>query len=623
MSYVPQSGVSGQYYNNQPTPTFYGTPLDFKFSVGGGSESRLLSDLIEGVNIKKTLYPGLQIVSVPDSFAQYDKGTRHRIINIASVPGVGDFVPEWHAVRDDNKRFTIGANVPANTAEANKDYLDDDIFLETSTNKFWRLSGNTWSEAHSISIGGGGTVTGVTASSSNTQGLTLTASGTTSIAISLAGTIQVNLANTNHVTGILPIGNGGTGASSLGAGLIYSTGSVLTSVGQGTNGYVFMATGTNTYSWTNPTWTSNTGTVTSIQAGIGLIASPSPITSSGTIALTGQALAIHNLNSNGIVVRTSSGVFTPRSIGAGTGISITNGDGVSGAPSIALSNSGVSANTYGVISSVNYPVITIDATGRITSASTTIIRSASDTVSGIVTTGTQPFAGDKTFSGAIALGSTLSVTGNVTVNTNKFTIVAATGATSIASSLAVAGSFAIAGTKFTVNTDGVVYVDSSITCNGNFIVNGTFARFSVDSATGDTTVAGSISVDKFARSGYSYDTIAAASVSVSLDDGNSFFYKLDAGTPATVTILLTETNTTLWNNHRGGSFIITIYNTSASTKTIVFGDERFKDIYDTANDTVELAQNESLTYSGMVLGTGTSDCDLYGIISDGIVNLKV
>ena len=62
-----------------------------------------------------------------------------------------------------------------------------------------------------------------------------------------------------------------------------------------------------------------------------------PIISSGTIGLTGQALALHNLATNGIISRTGSGTVAARTITAGTGISVTNGDGVSGNPTITNS----------------------------------------------------------------------------------------------------------------------------------------------------------------------------------------------------------------------------------------------------------------------------------------------
>jgi phage-related tail fiber protein len=57
-----------------------------------------------------------------------------------------------------------------------------------------------------------------------------------------------------------------------------------------------------------------------------------------SVGLTGQALALHNLATNGIFVRTGSGTVAARSVAAsGSGISVSNGDGVSGNPTVSLS----------------------------------------------------------------------------------------------------------------------------------------------------------------------------------------------------------------------------------------------------------------------------------------------
>ncbi len=74
------------------------------------------------------------------------------------------------------------------------------------------------------------------------------------------------------------------------------------------------------------------GTVTSIATGDGITGGT--ITSTGTLGLTGQALALHNLATNGIIVRTSAGNVTARTITGSTGISVTNGNGVSGNPTL-------------------------------------------------------------------------------------------------------------------------------------------------------------------------------------------------------------------------------------------------------------------------------------------------
>jgi len=57
-----------------------------------------------------------------------------------------------------------------------------------------------------------------------------------------------------------------------------------------------------------------------------------------TVGLTGQALALHSLGTNGIFVRTAADTIAARSVAtSGTGISVSNGDGVAGNPTLALS----------------------------------------------------------------------------------------------------------------------------------------------------------------------------------------------------------------------------------------------------------------------------------------------
>lgn len=94
----------------------------------------------------------------------------------------------------------------------------------------------------------------------------------------------------------------------------------------------------------------NTG-VTSIATNNGITGGT--ITTTGTVGLTGQALALHNLGSNGMITRTGAGTVAARTIAVtGTGINISNGNGVSGNPSLSL-NYGTNLN---VASNGQYPV---------------------------------------------------------------------------------------------------------------------------------------------------------------------------------------------------------------------------------------------------------------------------
>jgi hypothetical protein len=113
--------------------------------------------------------------------------------------------------------------------------------------------------------------------------------------------------------------------------------------------------------------TANTGTVTSIATNNGITGGT--ITTTGTIGLTGQALALHNLATNGIIVRTGSDTVAGRTITAGTGISVSNGDGVSGNPTITNSSPGATlSNDTTTNSNAYYPTLATSTSGSYTSA---------------------------------------------------------------------------------------------------------------------------------------------------------------------------------------------------------------------------------------------------------------
>ena len=74
-----------------------------------------------------------------------------------------------------------------------------------------------------------------------------------------------------------------------------------------------------------------TGNALDVGAGAGIAVA------ADSVALAGQALAVHNLATNGLVARTAANTIVARSVAtSGTGISVTNGDAVAGNPTLAL-----------------------------------------------------------------------------------------------------------------------------------------------------------------------------------------------------------------------------------------------------------------------------------------------
>lgn len=84
------------------------------------------------------------------------------------------------------------------------------------------------------------------------------------------------------------------------------------------------------------------------------------------IALTGQALAFHNLATNGIVARTASGAVSARTVtGTTNRTTVTNGDGVAGDPTIDVASTYVgqtSITTLGTIATGTWNATTIGVT---------------------------------------------------------------------------------------------------------------------------------------------------------------------------------------------------------------------------------------------------------------------
>jgi hypothetical protein len=256
------------------------------------------------------------------------------------------------------------------------------VFQTDNSPGFYYYTGTDWTKitAGNEAIYSGGTgidVTGTTISNTgvtsfSAAGTGLTPNTTTNGAVTLEGTLDLDNGGTGATTAAGARTN--LGATTLGSNVFTLTNPSAISFLRVNADNTVSALDATTFRTAIGAGTSSTvGTITSIATNDGITGGT--ITSSGTIGLTGQALALHNLGTNGIIARTAAGTVAARNIDVtGTGISVTNGDGVSGNPTIT--SNATNANTASTIvardASGNFSAGTITAalTGNASTATT-------------------------------------------------------------------------------------------------------------------------------------------------------------------------------------------------------------------------------------------------------------
>lgn len=232
-------------------------------------------------------------------------------------------------------------------------------------------SGGTGSVT-SVSVTTANGVSGTVANPTTTPAISLTLGNITPSSVAATGTVSgTSLSTTGQVTSTMATGtppfvvNSTTPVANLSIGGNAATATSATTAGTATNFTGSLAgdvTGTqsattvgriqgrtvsnaapatndvlkyNGTSWVPSPDVNSGGTVTSIATNNGITGGT--ITSTGTIGLTGNALAVHNVSS-GVVAITGSGTAAGRTItGTTNQIDLTNGNGVSGNPTVAIS----------------------------------------------------------------------------------------------------------------------------------------------------------------------------------------------------------------------------------------------------------------------------------------------
>ena len=173
------------------------------------------------------------------------------------------------------------------------------------------------------------------------SGIDLTYNSSTGV---LSGVLQNSSLTVTAGSGLSGGGSvnlGGTTTVTLDTGSAHFLGGARKSISLTTTGNSGASTYTNTTGVLNvPTYTlaglGGVATTRQIIAGTGLTGG-GDLSADRTLALTGQALALHNLATNGVIARTGTGTVAARTItGTTNQITVTNGDGVSGNPTISL-----------------------------------------------------------------------------------------------------------------------------------------------------------------------------------------------------------------------------------------------------------------------------------------------
>ena len=173
------------------------------------------------------------------------------------------------------------------------------------------------------------------------SGIDLTYNSSTGV---LSGVLQNSSLTVTAGSGLSGGGSvnlGGTTTVTLDTGSAHFLGGARTSISLTTTGNSGASTYTSATGVLNvPTYTlaglGGVATTRQIIAGTGLTGG-GDLSADRTLALTGQALALHNLATNGVIVRTGTGTVAARTItGTTNQITVTNGDGVSGNPTISL-----------------------------------------------------------------------------------------------------------------------------------------------------------------------------------------------------------------------------------------------------------------------------------------------
>ena len=327
---------------------------------------------------------------------------------------------------------------------------------------------------------------------------------------------------------------------------------------------------------------------TSLSASTGIVFNYS--SNAVNVSLSGQALALHNLSTNGIIVRSGIGVVASRTITSGVNINITNGDGVSGNPTIALAASVSGLNDL-TVDQIRIDGSTISTTGN----NDSIILAPNGTGDVNVNADTLRI-GDSNADATI----TTNGTGDLILNTNS-----GTNSSSITIADAANGDITLS-----ANGTGKVKIDKADitggTINGTIIGSGTAASGNFTVVTVDNT---KIDNDKIYLSNIARIDLNSTETVVNNPEGNVNFRVAGSGNTATNLLFVDAAN------NRVG-----IGTNSPSSLFSVSGAVNFNSTITAPNIGASTSSDSLVTLENGLLKTRTVDSRVWGtslVVSDG------